>query len=225
MRNLMMGLLGATALVIASAANAVINVDFGSAPGDLGTDHTYSTGAGTVVASGFDDIFFSGDLYGKNFGGDEQGLGLADDPSGQNEIYSGSSEFGSFIQLDVSGLFGSVGLAQFFMGSTTNGEGWFVIGSNVDGCGWICGDGSTYLPGSDEGTLHNLPGWGKEQYYDFYSTGTNGETFGNVLLGGLVLTPGVPEPGTWAMMLLGFGALGIAVRRGRNDKLSIAQFA
>ena len=32
----------------------------------------------------------------------------------------------------------------------------------------------------------------------------------------------VPEPGTWAMMLLGFGAVGVALRRGRKPKLATA---
>jgi hypothetical protein len=32
-------------------------------------------------------------------------------------------------------------------------------------------------------------------------------------------TPGVPEPSTWAMMLLGFGATGFAVRRSRRKAL------
>jgi hypothetical protein len=32
----------------------------------------------------------------------------------------------------------------------------------------------------------------------------------------------VPEPSTWAMMLLGFGAAGIALRRGRKPKLTTA---
>ena len=34
----------------------------------------------------------------------------------------------------------------------------------------------------------------------------------------------LPEPGTWAMMLLGFGAMGLALRR-NSGKRSIAQFA
>lgn len=38
------------------------------------------------------------------------------------------------------------------------------------------------------------------------------------------VTGAVPEPGTWAMMLLGFGAIGLSVRR-RRHALSIAQLA
>ena len=38
-------------------------------------------------------------------------------------------------------------------------------------------------------------------------------------------TPGVPEPATWAMMLLGFGAAGVAVRRSRRKKALVTQFA
>jgi hypothetical protein len=34
----------------------------------------------------------------------------------------------------------------------------------------------------------------------------------------------VPEPGTWAMMLLGFGAIGFSMRRRRTQQ-NIAQIA
>jgi hypothetical protein len=45
-------------------------------------------------------------------------------------------------------------------------------------------------------------------------------TFGSDIPGG---TNGVPEPATWAMMLMGFGAAGLAMRRRRrSDKLAIA---
>jgi hypothetical protein len=42
---------------------------------------------------------------------------------------------------------------------------------------------------------------------DFTFNGTNGA---------------IPEPGTWAMMLLGFGAVGFAMRRRRSERLQIA---
>ena len=37
-------------------------------------------------------------------------------------------------------------------------------------------------------------------------------------------TGAVPEPSTWAMMLLGFGAVGMALRRGRRN-VPLAQVA
>ena len=41
-------------------------------------------------------------------------------------------------------------------------------------------------------------------------------------LGGTVTINAVPEPGTWAMMLLGFGAAGVAMRRRRAPVLAHA---
>jgi hypothetical protein len=37
--------------------------------------------------------------------------------------------------------------------------------------------------------------------------------------------PAVPEPATWAMMLMGFGATGVAMRRSRRRKGLLTQFA
>lgn len=215
--RIFLSLLAGAALCTASAASAAVNIDFGSQPGDLGSTATYTSGGLTVGAAGYSDGFnFSAatDLYGKNSGGDEQGLGLVADPSLENEIYWGNSHLGAFVEVDVSALFGLVSSAQFFMGSTTNGEQWAVNGSNVAGCGWFCG--SARVTGFDEGT-HDLFDFGTYKYYDFYSLGTGGNSApGNVLLGGLVLTP-LPEPGTWAMMLLGFVAIGAAMRRSRKS--------
>ena len=39
------------------------------------------------------------------------------------------------------------------------------------------------------------------------------------------LPGGVPEPGTWAMMLLGFGAAGVAMRRSRRKTRLLSQLA
>jgi|tagenome__1003787_1003787.scaffolds.fasta_scaffold20791237_1 hypothetical protein len=57
---------------------------------------------------------------------------------------------------------------------------------------------------------------------DFASAGTNNA---DAILDNVVLTAndsGVPEPSTWAMMLLGFGTVGFAIRRRRKTLLQAA---
>ena len=49
--------------------------------------------------------------------------------------------------------------------------------------------------------------------------------FSNAVLYTTGGTPPVPEPATWAMMLLGFGAAGTAMRRNRRRTAHIAQLA
>jgi hypothetical protein len=41
-----------------------------------------------------------------------------------------------------------------------------------------------------------------------------------VFLDGISITQAVPEPGTWAMMLLGFGAIGLTIRRRQRPALA-----
>jgi hypothetical protein len=214
-----------TILLAASATAgqaAVVNIDFNSATGNLGTSHTYSGGGLSVTASGTAGLNGAPiDLFGKNDGGDENGVGIASDPTGDHEIWGGSLT-DSAIVLDVSDLLAhNVTQAQFFMGSTTNGEQWTVWES----CGLNCWVTQNFV-GSDEGVLHDLPDWGSSSLYAF----TAGNVFdnnnaSNVLLGGLSLTQSVPEPATWAMMLLGFGAMGVAFRRRRRTSVTLPQIA
>lgn len=219
MRKALFGLLAAGAALAATSAQAADTIDFGSHAGNLGTSEVYTNGPLSVTAYGWASFGNPTDLYGKNFGGDEQGLGVADDPEGQNEIWYDDG-YGSYVTVDVSALFGLVSSAQFFMGSTTAGEVWNLYGCNTSDC-----SDYTYLfSGTDELVLNDLPSWGS---YDFYGwqADDDGSGRGNVLLGGLSLTPSVPEPGTWAMMLLGFGAAGVAFRRRRQTKSALLQVA
>ena len=55
-----------------------------------------------------------------------------------------------------------------------------------------------------------------------YTLTINGENRSTGSLGGTVTINAVPEPGTWAMMLLGFGAAGFAMRRRRAPVLAQA---
>jgi hypothetical protein len=53
----------------------------------------------------------------------------------------------------------------------------------------------------------------------------NTDGFSNAVLYTTGNPPAVPEPATWAMMLLGFGAAGTAMRRSRRRTAQIAQLA
>ena len=73
------------ALSASTAANAATSINFGTPSGNLGNTHVYTSGGLTVTASGFITAANAATaLYGKNAGGDEVGLGLANDPSGDN---------------------------------------------------------------------------------------------------------------------------------------------
>jgi hypothetical protein len=58
----------------------------------------------------------------------------------------------------------------------------------------------------------------------FTSTGGGFADFKQLRLTTASMTA-VPEPGTWAMMLLGFGGLGVAMRRRRRDTSRLLQVA
>ncbi len=59
--------------------------------------------------------------------------------------------------------------------------------------------------------------------FNNFAAGT-GLVNGSVTLGhseafaSAAVAPAVPEPATWAMMLIGFGAIGVAMRRSRKAK-------
>ena len=67
--------------------------------------------------------------------------------------------------------------------------------------------------------------------FDFGTTGANFVTldsprgWSNAALYTTGTPPAVPEPATWAMMLLGFGAAGAAIRRSRRTTAMLAQIA
>jgi len=204
----------ATALATGAGAGTV-TFNFDSPTGNLGTTNTYTVGALSIVATAEDTpARESPDLYGKALGGDENGLGLADDPSGDHEIAYGEG----FVQLGVGNLFGKVIAADtdFSMNSTTDGEEWAVYGSNTAGS-----LGTFLTSGTDEGS-HLLPSFGSYDFYNFEEIaqpGTGNCQAGcgaNVLISEITSVTSVPEPATWAMLLVGFFGLGGIIRSRRR---------
>ena len=199
-------------------------VDFTSPAGDIGTSHTYSIPgtALTITASGFcsGTCNHGSDLFGKNLGGDENGLGLASDPTMQGEIFFAPGTT-AFVQIDTGNLLmNGVNTAQFSMGSVTNGETWSVFGcpTSLTLCNNLLATGTDEFVMGNPATVHNLSGLSSStEFLDFVSNGTIVGTAspvaGNVLLHTF---SAAPEPRFYGVLLVGIMALAGLVLRNRR---------
>jgi hypothetical protein len=181
--------------VAVSLPAATINFAGG---GNLGTSHTY----GPVTATGYVSNGTTTALYGKGSAGatgSEDGLGLAADPTHDNEIFAPGTDF---VQLDISGLSGLIKIAM----SSTGGDSWIVFGSNSAG---VLGTTNLASGGNDDNTFVTVLNATNYHYLDV-TAHTN-----NVLLQQLSYT-GAPEPGAISLMGGGLVAVAALIRRRRK---------
>ena len=176
MRKLLLGVVGATALAVGSAAGAVVTVD---------SSTMTISGPTTVVDTttiGFTEAQLSSPTFTENVVFTNTLAGL------YSITLTTSSPAVDFTSAVLSGLGGPYNLVE--IDDTGVDEYW---------------------------RLANPVQLGAAQY----TLTINGNNSGAGSLGGsITIRQAVPEPATWAMMLIGFGAVGFAMRRRRAPVLA-----
>lgn len=194
-------------LAVAPVWAGTINFDFASCssilgasqcPGDVGTStvgYTDSTNTYYVVAHGVNYNFGGIDLFVKNDGGSENGLGLA----GTLNDEINNSESGQGIIIDMSNLAANgFDSGTVWLGSLQRGESGTVCNlSSIGSCQTVIESGNTEMGSASVSWNANDP------YLLFWQPNADG---GNFLVDSLSATS-APEPGSG--VLFGFGLAGL----------------
>jgi hypothetical protein len=153
---------------------------------------------------------------------------------------TGWTVFGDFSFSGVSSYFGGLppedGAYQVYLGSVYTTGGIYQTFTDTPGktynvTGWFAGDGgppSSLNIGVGSNTYVDInPGLSDSTYYEFRGTfvGTGSDTLTITsfqlpafnLVDNFSVSAAAPEPATWALMLVGFGGLGLALRAGRKS--------
>ena len=204
-----------------TTSSSTANVDIGSNAWSV--TQTINSSSYTLSLAGFDANGTAHNLFTKDSGAGEQGIGLVGTLDNELTLNGAGTAIANFIRYDVSQVYkafpGSVG--QILPGSVTVNEQMDIWGSNT----------ATDKPGTSPLTLIlqtinpaqatswvNLPNWGTYKYY-FASVHTDPSSpADNVVVQAIQvinISSPVPEPSTYAAIVAlgGIGFLTYARRR------------
>ena len=202
--------------VTASNQNTVLGLSYSQTSGGITL-----TAYGLTAPSNLNKPATAGpDLYAKNGGAGETGLGMATDPANDHEISAGLNDG---IQVDFAQAIAAApkGSATMAISSAQSGEGWAIYGSNTlltVGQELASGWGSN----SNPTVSVNLPDWGEYTYYTLMAQGaTPCDDDANILLGTVTVNvpttvTSTPEPGSLLMVGSALVVIGIVMKKARK---------
>jgi hypothetical protein len=209
-KSMAAALIAAGILSFSSAQASTVTWNLAAAPTTVNSSSSwsYTQGSDTIRLSGWTNSSFTTGqaLFTKTGGGDENGLGFVG--TSDNEII-GSKVIEINFSAEKAAGYGSF---SFQVGSSTSGEKWGLWASNTG----TAGSFTEILSGTSE--IDNIG----IAVYNYYYVGLDSHTLhpstDNVLLesvDGVIVNRvgGVPEPSTWAMLILGFFGIGFVAYR------------
>ena len=205
MRSLVLSVVGAAALASGSIANAVVVVNAGTVINLNDPNPSTSVavaGGNTTINFGFNPIVNSPETNGfiSSF--------TISDPLAGTYSISGDTSTPGVIFSNTSNLTQLLACDSNLMGCTTGTVYSLIIGTTPSGFS------AFGLPLTDLAA-------GNYRLTIIGTSPNSGSFTGNVR----IATAAVPEPATWALMLLGFGAVGAVMRRQRKQSATLLQIA
>lgn len=152
-------------------------------------------GGPAITAYGYTAANAPLDLYWKNDGPNETGLGFVGTSDNEETLTSSGKSYANYIEIGVAPLL-NLSAPMIEMSSVTGSELWDVWGTNT------LGNDSTFTLLLSSQTANNtfvsLPDWGTYKYYAVTVHPDPGSPDNNVLLD--AIEAHAPEPGTLPMM-------------------------
>ena len=190
----------AVALGMAASATAVAQTfDFGNVPGGPvgASSWAVTIPPFTLTAYGWNADNSPNELFWKNAGPDEHGIGFVNTLDNELTLAPGGTAIANYIQVDVSQVYLVSPTGQIRVQSVTDGEEYDLYGSNT------LGDiGTKILSASTiDNTFFDIPNWGT---YKFISVAVTPQGAArpndNVLMDAILV---VPEPAALSLLVLG----------------------
>jgi hypothetical protein len=241
-RHLLLGGLGVAAgLGMTSASAASVAFNFGSHGANGGpvcsanciipnqAENTFTTGGVTVGAIGYGSggaVEFVTQKPGAIDGPGETGLGESSTGTNPSDSDYEITDSTYLLIDDAAARAAGYSITSFEMQSIQSGEGGKIFGytgplSSINTADLTLLDTLTNPPGAVTQTFSPTG----SQQYDYYvfqaDTPIGGSASADIAISQEVLARSIPEPSTWAMLLLGFAGLAFAGLRSRKTSVSI----